>query len=106
MATRGSMRTGWMRLFSTRSLTTCRALAKAASVASLLPNISRKPDIALRAIVPDLDGAILGRVFELDHRRQRLVVDLHQLGRIARLGERLGDDERDPVADEAHLARH
>ncbi len=62
-----------------------------------------EPDIALRAIVPDLDGAILGRIFELDHRRERFVVDLHQLGRIACLGERLGDDERDPVADEAHL---
>ncbi len=62
-----------------------------------------EPDIALRTIVPDLDGAILGRIFELDHRRQRLVLDLHQLGGIARLGGRLGDDEGDPVADEAHL---
>ena len=38
-----------------------------------------------------------------DHRRQRLVVDLDQLGGVARLRQRLGDDEGDAVADEAHL---
>src|SRR5262249_34827507 len=62
-----------------------------------------KPDIALRAIVPDFSGAVLGGVFEVHHRRQRLIVDLDQFGGIARLGQRLGDDERDAVADEAHL---
>jgi hypothetical protein len=59
--------------------------------------------VALRAIVPHLHGAILGGLFEIDHRRQRLVVDLDQLGGVARLGERLGDDEGDAVADEAYL---
>ena len=103
MATRGSMATGESRLFSTRSFTTCLADAKAASVASLLPNISRNADIAVRAVVPHLGRAVLGGVLEVDHRRQRLVVDLDQLGGVARLRQRLGDDEGDAVADEAHL---
>ena len=48
-----------------------------------------------------------GRVFGVDvvdDRGQRFVVDVDELGRV--LGERAarGDDERDRVADEAHLA--
>ena len=39
---RGSIDTGVSRLFSISSFTTCFALANAASVASLLPNISMK----------------------------------------------------------------
>ena len=35
---------------------------------------------------------------------QRLVVDLDELGRVARELARLGDDDRDRVADEAHAA--
>src|ERR1035441_6564100 len=42
MATRGSIAAGESRLFSTRSFTTCLALAKAWSVASWFPNIRRK----------------------------------------------------------------
>ena len=60
-------------------------------------------DIALRAVLPDLGGALLGGVLEVHDRRQRLVVDLDQLGGVARLGERLGHHEGDAVADEAHL---
>ena len=60
-------------------------------------------DIALRAILVDLDGAVLGGVLEVDHGRERLVVDLDQLGGVARLRERLGHHESDAVADEAHL---
>ena len=37
------------------------------------------------------------------HRRERVVVDDHQLGRVDGLGARLGDDHGDGVADEAHL---
>ena len=60
-------------------------------------------DVALWAIVPDFGGAVLGGIFEVHHRRQRFIVDLDQFGGIARLTQRLGDDERDAVADEAHL---
>ena len=56
-------------------------------------------DIAVRVVVPDLGRAVLGGVLEIDHRRQRLVLDLDQLGGVARLRQRLGDHERDPVAD-------
>jgi len=63
-----------------------------------------EPDIALRTIVPDFGGAVLGGVFEVHHRRQRFIVDLDQFGGIARLTQRLGDDERHTVADEAHLS--
>ena len=60
-------------------------------------------DIALRAVLPHLGRAVLGGFFQIDDRRQRLVVHLHELGGIARLRERLGDDESDAVADETHL---
>ncbi len=43
-----------------------------------------------------------GRALGIGDRRQRLVVDLDQLGRILGLGQRLGDHEGDVVADVAH----
>ena len=42
--------------------------------------------------------------FGVDERRQRIDVDDHRLGGVDGLRERLGDDDRDDVADEAHLA--
>ena len=39
----------------------------------------------------------------VDDGRQRLVVDVDELGRVLGEVERLGDDERDGVADETHL---
>ena len=97
------MVTGDRRLFSTRSFTTCLAFAKAASVASLLPNINRKPTLPCGIVLPDLGGAVLGGFLQIHDRRQRLVVHLHELGGITRLRERLGHDEGDAIADEAHL---
>src|ERR1700710_2267490 len=124
MATRGSIETGDRRLFSTRSLTTCLAVAKAVSVASLLPNIRRKALLpaglsshTLRASglaassmltsarsrsscsSPRLGRVGLGGILDVDQRRQRLVVDLDQLGGVAGLRQGLGDDEGDAVAD-------
>jgi hypothetical protein len=46
----------------------------------------------------------LGRIAHVHHRRQHVVVDLHRLGGIARLGQRVGHHHRDPVADVPHLA--
>lgn len=40
----------------------------------------------------------------IDHRRERLVVDHHQIGGITCLHRRLGDDSGDGLTDEAHLA--
>ena len=63
----------------------------------------RERDIA-RAIRPDERRARRRRIVEIADRGQRLVRDAHQLGRGARLVERVGDDERHPVADAAHAA--
>ena len=50
------------------------------------------------------DGrARLLRLARVDERRQRLVLDLDELGRVARELARLGDDRDDGLADEAHL---
>ena len=62
-----------------------------------------KRDVAVRIVVPHFRRAILGGVFEQRHRRQRLVVDLDHVGRVARLRERFGDDEGDAVTHEARL---
>ncbi len=55
----------------------------------------------VRAIVPHQRRARLDRFLGGDDRRQRLVVDLDQLGRVHRLMRGLGDDEGDVVADPA-----
>jgi len=60
-------------------------------------------DIALRAVFPNLGCAILGGFLQIHDRGQRLVVHLHELGGITRLRERLGHDEGDAIADEAHF---
>ena len=91
------------RLFSTRSLTTCLALAKAASVAAWSPNIRRKALLPVGLSSQTLGASGLAASSMFDHRRQRLVVDLDQFGGVARLRQRLGDHEGDAVADEAHL---
>ena len=56
----------------------------------------------VRAVVPDQRRARLDRLRGRDDRRQRLVVDLDQLGRVHRLVHGLGDHEGDVVADPAH----
>ena len=62
--------------------------------------------VAHRVVVMDLGGAVLRRVLDVDHRLQRLVVDLHQFGGVARLGQRLGDDEGNAFADIARFVRN
>ncbi len=61
--------------------------------------------VAVRAVVPDLRRARFERVLHADHRRQRLVVDDHALGGVARLCLGLRHHERDTVADAAHAIR-
>jgi hypothetical protein len=62
-----------------------------------------EPDIALRAVFPDLRCALFRRVLEIDNDRQLPVLDLHLLGRVAGLSERLGNHEGHAVADEPRL---
>ena len=67
----------------------------------------------LVAEVPVIAG-VVGRGFvnigaadsllQIDHGRQHAVVDVDLLGRVARLRIAVGDDDRDGVADIAHLA--
>ena len=54
-------------------------------------------------LVPNDRRAGLDRILDIDHRRQRLVVDLDQFGGVLRLGQSLGDDEGDALAHGAHL---
>ena len=85
------------------SLVTCAALANAASTAALSP---MRPGVALvvRRDVVQRRRALLRRLGRIDHRGQHVVVDLDQLGGVARRVLRLGDHYRDVVADVARLA--
>ena len=69
----------------------------------LVAHHQRDGDVA-GILVPHRRRAGLDRVLDRNDRRQRLVIDLDQLGGIARLRQRFGDDEGDAVADRAHLA--
>ena len=68
----------------------------------LVAHHQREGDV-VRRLVPDRGRAGLDRVLDIDHRRQRLVVDLDQFGGVLRLRQRFGDDEGDAFADGAHF---
>ena len=55
-------------------------------------------------LVPHRGRTGLDRVFDIDHRRQRLVVDLDELGGVLGLEQRFGDDKGDALAQGAHFA--
>ncbi len=46
---------------------------------------------------------VFGRRLEINHRRERLVIDLDELGCVAGLRERLGNHKGDAIADETYL---
>jgi hypothetical protein len=71
----------------------------------LVSHHERERKIAGRIVVPDPGRVLLGRVLDIHHRGQRLVVDFHFLGGDARLLRRLGYHEGDAVADVARLDR-
>ena len=83
-------------------VTTCAADANTSSSAAAGRPASSADDVGAVALVHERVGVLGRRV--VDDRRERLVVDVDQLGRV--LGEvaALGDHERDRVADEADLA--
>ena len=55
-------------------------------------------------LVPDGGCAGLDRIFDIDHRRQRLIVDLDEFGGVFGLKERFGDDKGDAFAQRADFA--
>ena len=55
----------------------------------------------VRRLGMQLRRAVLGRQLRIDHSRQRFVVDVDQVERIVSLLCRLGDDDRDRIADVA-----
>ena len=78
------------------------AASKTASKPSVLCSI-------VRQWLPGASSWSCGRaglagVLGVDHDRQRVVVDDDAVGRVAGLRRRLGDDERDRLADHAHAA--
>ena len=71
----------------------------------LVPHHERESEVAGGVVVPHLGRAVLGGVFHVHHRAQRLVVHFHALGGDARLLGSVRDDERDAVSDVARLGR-
>jgi hypothetical protein len=59
-------------------------------------------EVARRRLAMELRCAGLESGDRIDHRRQDVVIDLHELCGVARLAERIGDHHRDMVADVAH----
>ena len=95
-----SMGTTAMRWFTNRPRTTT-----AASASGSLPASSRWPAARLEPSSSNWIGAPFGqRGLGVDHGGQRLVVDEHGLGGVLGLGDRLGHDGHDRLADEADLA--
>ena len=97
-----------MKLVMTRGLTidtsaTAWALANAASVAFLSP-IGTSNSTLPGMVRPDLRRALLDRIGNADHGRQRRPVDLDGLDRIAGLIDGVGDHEGNGIADMAHHA--
>ena len=75
------------------------ASAKAASVAALSPNTIVTPILPFGHCSQIFGASRFRRLLQIDQRGQRLIVDVDQLGGIARLRLGLGDDEGDAVAD-------
>ena len=99
MATRGSIAFGASRLCSMRSLDDVLGLGEGGVGRGLVAEHQPERPVALLVVVPDLRRALFGGVFEIHHRRQLLVVDLDQIGGIARLRLGLRDHEGDAIAD-------
>ena len=85
--------------------TTTSARANAASVAAASPDSQSKTWLpsAAGVVVADHRRVGLERAARVDHRLERLVLDVDQLERVAGRVVVVGDDERDLLALEAHL---
>ena len=72
----------------------------------LVSNLDIDAEI-IRRIIPQARGTRLHRVGSPNYRRQRLIGDLEQLGRVLGLIDGLGHDHGDGLADKARLiGRH
>ena len=98
MPERGSSETGASRVSSSRTRSTWAALAKAASVAAAFPSVQssamlpgRSSWIATAPLAVALSTSGAAREF--------FEIDLHALGCIERLRQRLRHDDRDALAD-------
>ena len=105
MALRGSIELTTTRLLTSSSVTTRAALAKAASVALASPMSLSQSKTMLPGMWSKSCGAP-GAIASLASvtAGSGVVVDLDRFGGIARGGQRLGDDQRDRLADVPHLA--
>ena len=82
------------------------ARRKASRRRRLVPNLDIGAEIIGR-IIPDARGTRLHRVRSPNYRRQRLIDDLEQLGRVLGLIDGLGHYHRDGLADKADcIGRH
>ena len=72
--------------------------------ARLVAHVPLEHDVVGRVLV-ELRRAGLGRLLGIDHRRQRLPVDLDQLQRVDRLGRRLGHDGGHALAGPLDVVR-
>ena len=91
------------RLFITSISTTCAASFIACATAAASPLLEVEGEIA-RRLVPERGRAVGERRRAVDDGGQRLVVDLDQLGRLARDLGAVGNDEGHRIADMAHAA--
>ena len=101
MQPRGSIELAVTRLMWISSRTIWRGAGKRRVDRRLVADLVKEGFVA-GVVVPHRRRAGGERRRGGDHRGQRLVVDLDQLGRVLGLVQRVGDDEGDRVADIAH----
>ena len=70
----------------------------------IAPLVDAVPHQVAAGVLVDRRHAVVLRVAGVGDRVERLVLDLDELGRVARRLARLGDDGDDRLADVAHLA--
>ena len=101
IAARGSIGVPVTRLIQVSKWTTCAGAGEGGIGLRLVADLAIDRDI-VAAVVPHRSRARLHRIGGAHDRRQRLVIDLDQLGRVLRLIERLGDHHRHRLADKVH----
>ena len=104
-ATRGSIETTATRVLTISSFVTWAALGERRVELGGVAIVIVERDI-VRDVVVELRRAGLGRLGGVGHGGQRIDVDHHGFGGVARLRQRLGHHEGHGIADKAHLVGH